>query len=80
MNNTTHDHEAEAYAEFVMSWVHGGGSAGDAPMAWATGIAHANGYTMAPEGNDDRPYYMDMTEEEREADNLLFEMGEEGYW
>jgi hypothetical protein len=66
---------AEMYAEFVMSWVHGGGSASDAAVAWATGIAHANGYSMAPEGDvDDRPYYMDLTEEEREADNLAFEM------
>lgn len=65
----------EIYAEFVMSWVHGGGSASDAGAAWASGIAHSNGWSMAPEGADDRPYYMDLTEEEREADNLYFEMG-----
>lgn len=28
------DYEGEQYAEFVMSWVSGGGSASDAPQAW----------------------------------------------
>jgi hypothetical protein len=85
--DTTHDtdqdinYEGEVYAEFVASWVSGGGSASDASTAWATGIAHANGYWGAPEGDvgGDRPYYMDLTDEEREADNLAFEMGQEDW-
>jgi len=70
------DYEGEQYAEFVMSWVSGGGSASDADAAWDSGIAHNAGYTSAPEGEGDepRPYYMEMTPEEREADNIRFEM------
>jgi hypothetical protein len=70
------DYEGEQYAEFVMSWVSGGGSASDADAAWDSGIAHNAGYTSAPEGEGDepRPYYMEMTPEEREADHLRFEM------
>lgn len=71
------DYEGEQYAEFVMSWVSGGGSASDAGMAWSTGIAFANGYTLAPEGDEHIPYYMEMTPEEREADNIRFEMEQE---
>jgi hypothetical protein len=43
----------EMYAEFVASWVSGGGMACDAPIAWANGIARANGYWYAPEGDLD---------------------------
>lgn len=42
--------QGEIYAEFVMSWVMGGGSADEANWAWNSGIAHANGYSSAPEG------------------------------
>lgn len=45
--------QGEIYAEFVMSWVNGGGSAYDADIAWASGIAHNNGWSMAPEGADE---------------------------
>jgi hypothetical protein len=71
------DYEGEQYAEFVMSWVSGGGSASDADAAWDSGIAHNAGYTSAPEGEEAPPYYMEMTPEEREADNVRFEMAME---
>lgn len=57
------DYEGEIYAEFVMSWVSGGGSASDAPQAWRQSL-----------GEEPVPYYMNMTPEEREADNIRFEM------
>ena len=60
------DYEGEQYAEFVMSWVSGGGFASDAPQAWRQ--AH---------GEEPVPYYMGMTEEERERDNIRFEMAME---
>ena len=45
-----------AYAEFVSSWVSGGGLASDASQAWNSGIAHRNGYAGAPEGDyEERP-------------------------
>jgi hypothetical protein len=71
------DYEGEQYAEFVMSWVSGGGSASDADAAWDSGIAHNAGYASAPEGEEAPPYYMEMTPEEREADNVRFEMAME---
>ena len=71
------DYEGEQYAEFVMSWVSGGGQTSDANEAWNCGIARTAGYTLAPEGTEERPYYMDMTPEEREADHLRFEMAME---
>jgi hypothetical protein len=71
------DYEGEQYAEFVMSWVSGGGQTSDANEAWNCGIARNAGYLSAPEGNEERPYYMDMTPEEREADHLRFEMAME---
>ena len=71
------DYEGEQYAEFVMSWVSGGGQSSDADAAWDSGIAHNAGYASAPEGDEDRPYYMEMTPEEREADNVRFEMAME---
>jgi hypothetical protein len=49
-----------------MSWVSGGGFASDAPQAWRQ--AH---------GEEPVPYYMGMTEEERERDNIRFEMAME---
>lgn len=33
-----YDDEGEMFAEFVMSWVTGGGNASDASAAWAQGI------------------------------------------
>ena len=71
------DYEGEQYAEFVMSWVSGGGLASDANDAWNCGIAQNAGYLSAPEGTEERPYYLDMTPEEREADNIRFEMAME---
>lgn len=72
------DYEGEQYAEFVMSWVNGGGSYVDANIAWNQGVARRAGYPAAPEGVVDPefnpPYYMGMSPEEREADNLAFEM------
>jgi len=66
--------EGEMYAEFVMSWVNGGGSYRDANIAWNQGIAHRAGYRAAPEGakdpNFNPPYYMGLTPEKREADSL----------
>jgi hypothetical protein len=70
--------EGEQYAEFIMSWVNGGGSSVDANIAWNQGVARRAGYWLAPEGIVDPgfepPYYMGMSPEEREADNLAFEM------
>lgn len=63
------DYEGEQYAEFVMSWVSGGGPASDAPQAWRQSL-----------GEEPVPYYMGMTEEERERDNIRFEMEQEGYY
>ena len=40
--------EGEQYAEFVSSWVSGGGSSYDAATAWASGIAYSAGYGYAP--------------------------------
>jgi hypothetical protein len=42
-------HLGELYAEFVSSWVCGGGLASDANLAWHSGIAAANGYWGAPQ-------------------------------
>ena len=48
-----------AYAEFVSSWVSGGGLASDANQAWNSGIAHRNGYASAPEGDyEERPSWL----------------------
>lgn len=47
------EQRGEVYAEFVMSWVMGGGSADEANWAWNCGIAHANGYPFAPKGEDE---------------------------
>jgi hypothetical protein len=63
------DYEGEQYAEFVMSWVSGGGLASDAPQAWRQSL-----------GEEPVPYYMDMTPEERERDNIRFEMEQEGFY
>ena len=48
-----------AYAEFVSSWVSGGGLASDANQAWNCGIAHRAGYP-APEGDyaEERPDWL----------------------
>ena len=58
-------------------FVSGGGLASDANEAWNCGIAQNAGYLSAPEGTEERPYYLDMTPEEREADNIRFEMAME---
>jgi hypothetical protein len=64
-----YENEGEQYAEFVMSWVSGGGLASDAPQAW-----------RQLHGEEPVPYYMDMTPEERERDNIRFEMEQEGFY
>jgi hypothetical protein len=63
------DADGEAYGEFVMNWVMGGGLASDAPQAWRQKVL----------GEEPVPYYMDMTPEERERDNIRFEMEQEGW-
>lgn len=51
--------EGELYAEFVSSWVAGGGLYSDASRAWNSGIAHRNGYASAPEGDyEERPDWL----------------------
>lgn len=47
----------EQYAEFIMSWVNGGGSSLDANIAWNQGIARRAGYSCAPEGAADPGLY-----------------------
>jgi hypothetical protein len=64
-----YDAEGEAYGEFVMNWVMGGGLASDAPQAWRQEVL----------GEEPVPYYMNMTPEERERDNIRFEMEQEGW-
>jgi hypothetical protein len=51
--------EGELHAEFISSWVAGGGLASDAERAWNSGIAHRNGYACAPEGDyEERPDWL----------------------
>jgi hypothetical protein len=42
----------ESFAEFVSSWVHGGGSFHDVNRAWNSGIAYRAGYYSAPQGDE----------------------------
>lgn len=53
MDYEDYEDEGLAYAEFVSSWVSGGGRSADADRAWRSGIAHRAGYLSAPEGDAD---------------------------
>lgn len=56
MDYEDYEDEGLAYAEFVSSWVSGGGRSADADRAWQSGIAHRAGYLSAPEGDgEERP-------------------------
>jgi len=56
MDYEDYEDEGLAYAEFVSSWVSGGGRSADADRAWHSGIAHRAGYLSAPEGDyEERP-------------------------
>jgi hypothetical protein len=71
----------EVYAEFVMSWVAGGGFASDADRAWRSGIAWQNGYWGAPQPQDDdwgRPTYGTPEWEANERALELAELMDEG--
>lgn len=48
MDEDYNEQIGEMYAEFVMSWVSGGGSQFDADAAWNQGIAYRAGYWLAP--------------------------------
>jgi hypothetical protein len=56
-----YDAEGEAYGEFVMNWVMGGGLASDAPQAWRQEVL----------GEEPVPYYMNMTPEVSETTSAL---------
>lgn len=71
-----YDYEGEQYAEFVSSWVSGGGLASEADRAWRSGIAHRNGYGSAPEVDyeSERPSWIPVYgSEEWEAQERAFE-------
>ena len=62
MDYEDYEDEGLAYAEFVSSWVSGGGRSADADLAWQSGVAHRAGYLSAPEGDgedypSDRPEF-----------------------
>jgi hypothetical protein len=86
MEEEDFDLAGEVYAEFVMSWVSGGGLASEADRAWRSGIAAANGYAGAPEPQEDwgrpadYPAYGTPEWEANERALEMAEMMEEGYF
>jgi hypothetical protein len=71
------DNEGEIIAEFIMSWVNGGGRASDAMQAYHQHQAMAAGTWAPAEEDDDRPRYGDADYDYEGL--LLWEMEQELY-